>query len=102
MEAVELEQTDVVVMNLPMPVMDGYEATREIKAGRPQTKVLALSLDEPSRDRALEAGADASCPEVAQKQSYSRLFEGSPGPMADENVGIVRHPDDMNAPICLK
>ena len=50
---------DVVVMDIMMPVKDGVEATREIVAALPDTKVLILTTSTVSADisRALEAGA---------------------------------------------
>ena len=53
---------DVVVMDLMMPEMDGIDATREIKAQSPGTKVLILTTSAVSDDlaHALEAGADGA------------------------------------------
>lgn len=52
------EQPDVVLMAVRMPVMDGLEATRQIKDRWPQIKVVVLTLYGSHRDEALAAGAD--------------------------------------------
>jgi DNA-binding NarL/FixJ family response regulator len=62
-EAIRLAQAlqpDVVLMDLEMPVLDGYEATRQIKASSPSCRVVALTVygDPLSRNQAAEAGAD--------------------------------------------
>lgn len=61
--AVELAATlepDVVVLDISMPGMDGFEAARRIRAaGTPSIVMLSLHDDPSSRARAIEAGASA-------------------------------------------
>lgn len=53
-------QPDAVVMDVRMPVLDGISATREIKALRPETRVVLLTAYEEDdlRTAGLAAGAD--------------------------------------------
>jgi two-component system, sensor histidine kinase len=60
--AVTLHRPAIVIMDLGMPNVDGYEATRQIRAMREivQPYIFAVSafIDRTSRNRALEAGCD--------------------------------------------
>ena len=63
MEAVRLAASlrpDVVVMDLEMPVMNGYEAARQIKSRFPDMRVVILSVHAGAQEResARTAGAD--------------------------------------------
>ena len=50
---------DVILMDLSMPVLDGIEATRQILAGQPDVRIVALTsfVDHPKVAEMLEAGA---------------------------------------------
>ena len=62
-EAVELAETetpDLILMDIKMPIMDGMEATRLIKAQHPDIPIIALTANafDSDRQQALEAGCD--------------------------------------------
>ncbi len=61
--AVERYEPDMVLMDIEMPVMDGIDCTRAIKANFPQVKIIVLtSHDEPdSGIAAFTSGADGYC-----------------------------------------
>ncbi len=52
---------DVILMDLELPILDGFEATRQIKAQQPTTRVVILSVHcgAEVQQRAREAGADS-------------------------------------------
>lgn len=52
------ERPDMVLMDLKMPVMDGLEATRQIKLQMPNLPVLAVTANafDNDRQRAMDAG----------------------------------------------
>ena len=62
-EAIDIfkkEEVDLILMDLQMPEMNGYEATKVIKAIRPDLPIIAQTAFAMSDDRekALEAGCD--------------------------------------------
>ena len=92
-EAVRLAETlrpDVVLMDVSMPVLDGVEATRQVRAGdapdRPQVVMLTMHADADVVRRALQAGAvgyltkDSSIDEVVEAVRLAASGDGAVSP----------------------
>jgi DNA-binding NarL/FixJ family response regulator len=85
-EAVRLAealQPHVILLDLQMPVLDGYAAARHIKGRWPACRVVALTVhdDESTRQKASQAGVDVF------------LVKGSPlGTLVEAISGGGTHP----------
>ena len=55
------EHTDLILMDLKMPKMDGLAATRQIKSLLPNMPIIALTANafDSDRQQAMDAGCDA-------------------------------------------
>jgi DNA-binding NarL/FixJ family response regulator len=82
-EAVDQARPDLVLMDLTMPRMGGIEATRKIKEKRPETKILALTIQDCPEYRAatFKAGADGyllkNTPSSELIRSIEEAFSGN-------------------------
>ena len=90
-EAVRLAdelRPDVVLMDVSMPVLDGVEATRQVRAGATATQVVMLTMhaDADVVRRALQAGAvgyltkDCSIDEVVEAVRLAASGDGAVSP----------------------
>ena len=77
LDLVKKEKPDLALMDLAMPKMNGFEATREIKALNPGTKVLILTVhgDEEHVMEAFDAGADGYVLKNAPKEELMQALK---------------------------
>ncbi len=81
-EAVELagqKQPDLILMDLKMPIMNGIEATREIRSKYPQIKILVLTTydDDEWVFDAIRAGASGYLLKDTSRQKIVEAIRGT-------------------------
>ena len=80
-EAIDLAsrlEPDVVIMDVSMPLIEGDEATRQIKAHLPKMRVIALSMyDEPDKMETMyRAGAESYVLKTASTEELLAAIRG--------------------------
>ena len=82
---VEVLRPQVVLMDLEMPVLDGFAATRRIKAVLPSCRVIVLTIhaDGAQQEDAMKAGADSF---IAKGASLDTLMEAIRSTPASGNI----------------
>jgi DNA-binding NarL/FixJ family response regulator len=102
-QAVEMARKlrpDVVVMDIAMPLLNGLEATRQIRKAVPNSKVLILSAhcDDAYVEQAIESGALG----FLFKQSQANTLPGAIREIQKGNIlfspSIVKHFRDQQSP----
>lgn len=62
LEKVQTEHPDLILMDMSLPILDGWEATRRLKANKDTVGIPVIALTahamSSDKDRAIEAGCD--------------------------------------------
>ena len=77
-EAVPSLQPDLILMDINMPSMNGIEALRQIKASRPETRVIMLTVseDEDNLVDAIRSGADGYLLKHLNAREFLEMVNG--------------------------
>jgi CheY-like chemotaxis protein/HPt (histidine-containing phosphotransfer) domain-containing protein len=100
-EAIKTQSYDIVLMDLQMPIMDGFEATtkiRSLEAGNQHTPIVALTamLFADEIQRCLSVGMDDCISKPFNTESLFQLIESyvsqsKPPVLKKENQGTTSH-----------
>ena len=85
---------DVILMDLEMPVLDGFSATQFIKSTQPSISIVVLSIhsDPTSRLKAIQAGADAF---VEKGAPLDELLQAIQNPYASMDLNYCKPSGDI-------
>jgi DNA-binding NarL/FixJ family response regulator len=94
-------EPDLVLMDLYMPDMDGFEATRLLGQAHPEVKVVALTAhrSEDNRRRSLEAGASAFIPKLRVDTDLIEVIRDlAAAKQREQRGGATVEPDGTSGP----
>jgi PAS domain S-box-containing protein len=66
------QEVDIILMDIQLPDMDGYEATKQIKLYKPEIKIIAQTAYAASNDK--DKALDAGCSEFISKPINPKLL----------------------------
>lgn len=78
-EAIDLagqEKPDIILMDMSMPVMDGYEATQKLKASGDTSAIPVVAVTASAMPNEVERMRDVGCDDIVEKPlDYMKLIE---------------------------
>ena len=107
LDTVTAKRPDVILLDLEMPVMDGFEAAARVRAleratGRARSTIIGLSAhhDDAVRRRSLDAGCDAYLTKPVSRATLVQTLRdavhaATPAPAAEEGVDDARPGDPV-------
>ncbi|HKF30326.1 MAG TPA: PAS domain S-box protein [Candidatus Binataceae bacterium] len=103
LDALSRQNYDLVLMDCEMPVMDGYEATREIRrreSGDRRVVIVAMTANatQEQRDRCLEAGMDDFLSKPVRLQTLAAMLERWSAGMNGVRGGVAMKSPEESAP----
>ena len=90
-------QPDVVLMDITMPRVNGFDATRKIKSDRPETKVIMLTIysNDYYERVAIESGADGFIPKKRLSSELLPAIRGLMEPSKTQSSNNNQHGDSV-------
>jgi CheY-like chemotaxis protein/HPt (histidine-containing phosphotransfer) domain-containing protein len=98
LDALQKQRFDVVLMDMMMPVMDGLEATRRIRASESGQRVPIIAMTanamESDRERCLEAGMDDYLSKPIKAQELQAMLQRFAALLLQGNAPVAQVHDD--------